>query len=229
MSSSLTRNFPIVLGEKPESLNSAPSSDHSEITEKAPSSCSDEFLVSRLCQGDTDALAPLFHRYSRVVRSIAFRILRDSFEADELVQEVFLQLQRKRSEFDAVRGTARVWILQIARNLAASRWRHLNSRRFYSRVDLEAADVSSSDGRNNWNGPVTVEHGFEKANLRQLFLFLSENQRRTLELFFCEGYTLDEIATEMGQSKGNIRHHYFRGLEKLRKEVFSRKPQPSAV
>ena len=119
MSSSLTRNFPIVLGEKPESLNSAPPSDHSEITEKAPSSCSDEFLVSRLCQGDTDALAPLFHRYARVVRCIAYRILRDSFEADELVQEVFLQLQRKRSDFDAVRGTVRVWILQIARNLAA--------------------------------------------------------------------------------------------------------------
>jgi RNA polymerase sigma-70 factor, ECF subfamily len=52
---------------------------------------------------------------------------------------------------------------------------------------------------------------------------LSENQRQTLRLHFMEGYTLDEIAAKLGQSRGNIKHHYFRGLDRLRKEIFGSK------
>lgn len=198
-----------------------------DLTDNAAKVLSDEFLI---CSSDFDAcITELFRRYAGVVRCVAYRILRDHFEADELVQDVFLQVQKKRSEFDAVKGTVRVWILQIARNLATSRWRYLNSRRFYTRLDSNSVDLISSDGRTGSKASTGVELEFEKAHLRQLFLLLSENQRKTLELFFCEGYTLDEIATELGQSKGNVRHHYFRGLEKLRKEVFCKKPQASAV
>lgn len=199
----------------------------SDLSANAAKVLSDEFLIS---SNDFDeCITELFCRYSRMVRRVAYRILRDPCEADELVQEVFLQMQCKRSEFNVVRGTARGWILQIARNLAISRWRYLKSRQFYKRVPLESVDLSSIDFRGSPNGHARVELQYEKAHLQQLFRLLSENQRRTLELFFCEGYTLDEIAAESGQSKGNVRHYYFRGLEKLRKEVFCKKPQSPAV
>ena len=49
------------------------------------------------------------------------------------------------------------------------------------------------------------------------------DQRQTLRLFFIEGYTLDEIAAKLGQSRGNVKHHYFRGLDRLRKQIFGGK------
>jgi RNA polymerase sigma-70 factor (ECF subfamily) len=55
-----------------------------------------------------------------------------------------------------------------------------------------------------------------------VFASLSVDQKQTLRLFFMEGYSLDEIAAKLGQSVGNVKHHYFRGLEKLRKELFGK-------
>ncbi len=67
-------------------------------------------------------------------------------------------------------------------------------------------------------------------DLQKVFGTLSEDQRTTLRLHFIEGYTLDEIAKMLGQTKGNVRHHSFRGLEKLRKQIFASKlPSTSAV
>jgi len=60
-------------------------------------------------------------------------------------------------------------------------------------------------------------------DLQKMFGTLSEDQQKTLRLHFIEGYTLDEIATMLGQTKGNIRHHSFRGLERLRKQIFAGK------
>jgi RNA polymerase sigma-70 factor, ECF subfamily len=56
--------------------------------------------------------------------------------------------------------------------------------------------------------------------LQNLMAGLSDNQQKTLRLYFFEGYTLDEIAAELGQTRENVRNHYFRGLEKLRKQIF---------
>jgi RNA polymerase sigma-70 factor (ECF subfamily) len=59
--------------------------------------------------------------------------------------------------------------------------------------------------------------------MQGVFEALSENQRQTLRLFFIEGYTLVEIAAKLGQSRGNVKHHYFRGLDRLRKQFFGGK------
>ena len=60
-------------------------------------------------------------------------------------------------------------------------------------------------------------------DLQKMFRTLSEDQQKTLRLHFIEGYTLEEIARMLGQTKGNIRHHSFRGLERLRKQIFDSK------
>jgi RNA polymerase sigma factor (sigma-70 family) len=68
-----------------------------------------------------------------------------------------------------------------------------------------------------------IDRILTELDLQKMFETLSEDQRKTLRLHFIEGYTLDEVAKMLGQSKGNVRHNSFRGLEKLRKQIFDSK------
>jgi RNA polymerase sigma-70 factor (ECF subfamily) len=174
--------------------------------------------------GSREALAVLFRRYARMARGVAYKVLRDPSEADELVQDVFLLVQRDSAKFDSSKGPARSWILQMAYRRAISRRRYLTSRHFYTRLDLEGVareliDPHTTIGQMEGS----IDEKFGNGALHRVFDELSENQRQTLCLFFVEGYTLDEIAAKLGQSRGNVKHHYFRGLERLRNELFGGK------
>jgi len=185
---------------------------------------SDENLMLAVCKGESDALARLFCRYARVVRGIAYRVLHDASEADDLLQDVFILIQSKCSLFDPTRGPARFWILQVAYRCALGRRRYLNSRHFYTHMDLADVENELSDcGNCNDGRQCGGDELLENSGLTKVFGGLSEDQRKTLRLFFVEGYTLPEIAEKLNQSHGNVKHHYFRGLEKLRKHVFNGK------
>jgi RNA polymerase sigma-70 factor (ECF subfamily) len=185
---------------------------------------SDEALIVQICEGSREALAILFRRYARLVRGVAYRVLRDASEADDLLQDVFLLVHRLCKTFDGSKGPAKFWILQMAYRRAISRRRYLSSRHFYSRLDLDETASELADPRTS-AGQLEDSIGgrLGSGGLNQVFEALSENQRQTLRLFFIEGYTFDEIAAKLGQSRGNVKHHYFRGLERLRKEFFGGK------
>ena len=191
----------------------------------------DEALLAQICQGGREALAILFRRYAHLVRGVAYRVLRETSEADDLLQDVFLLIHRLCKTFDSSKGSARFWILQMTYRRAISRRRYLNSRHFYTRVDLDDVETELADPRN----PATeIEESINarigNSSLSKVFEELSENQQQTLQLFFVEGYTFDEIAAKLGQTRGNIKNHYFRGLDRLRKHIFSGKlGQPGAV
>jgi RNA polymerase sigma-70 factor, ECF subfamily len=186
----------------------------------------DETLIIQICEGSREALASLFRRYARVVRAVAYRVLRDASEADDLVQDVFLLVHRNCNTFDSSKAPARFWILQMAYRRAISRRRYLTSRHFYSRLDLDGAASELADPRTKaLRFENSIDGTLGNGGLQRIFEALSENQRQTLRLHFFEGYTFDEIAVELGQSKGNIRHHYFRGLNTLRKQIFDAKLQ----
>jgi RNA polymerase sigma-70 factor (ECF subfamily) len=180
---------------------------------------SDEALIHRACDGDEEALSSLFRRFGRQVRGVAYRVLRDPSEADDLLQDVFILIQRLCTTFDASKGSARHWILQMAYRRAISRRRYLTSRRFYQWVGVDEAgelrDPHIEVDRINER----VDGALKMPALDEAFGNLSEDQRQTLRLYFFEGYALDEIAAKLGQSKGNVKHHYFRGLERLRKQI----------
>jgi RNA polymerase sigma-70 factor (ECF subfamily) len=184
-----------------------------------------------ICDGDKEALASLFRRYARVVRAVSYRVLRDTSEADDLLQDIFLLIHRLCGTFDSSKGSARFWILQMTYRRAISRRRYLTSRHFYTRVDLEDVETDLADPRNpaaEIRDSIGARIG--SVNLQKIFEELSENQQQTLQLFFVEGCTFDEIAEKLGQSRGNIKNHYFRGLERLRKHIFGGKlPGPRAV
>jgi RNA polymerase sigma-70 factor, ECF subfamily len=217
VSSSLTTRLPSFIGE-----TSTTAQVDIEGNFKNDTGGSDEALVDRVCTGDVNALASLFQRYSRVLRGVAYRVLKDAAEADDLLQDVFILIQRKCGLFDPSRGPARSWILQMAYHSALARRRYLNSRHFYTRVDLEDVENELSDRGNGNAGREDCDAGLlETSALNRAFDSLSDDQRETLRLFFVEGYTLPEIAVKLNQTHGNVKHHHFRGLEKLRKHGFN--------
>jgi RNA polymerase sigma-70 factor (ECF subfamily) len=193
-----------------------------ETMHAAPES-TDEFLMGRVQSGDKQALSVLYDRHARLVLSVGLRILRDTSEAQELVQDVFLYVFQKSQDFDPAKSKLRSWLVQIAYSRAFNKREYLLLRRFYDYLELD--DVFDSVP-SRFSAEKDVE-GFELRELLQAaFAALTDLQRATLEMFFWEGYSLREISARLQETHGNTRNHYYRGLEKLR-EVLSASLSPS--
>jgi RNA polymerase sigma-70 factor (ECF subfamily) len=170
-------------------------------------------LMAHLQAGCNDALTVLYDRYHRLVLSIALKIVRDPGEAEDVMQSVFLEIFRAVAQFDPAKGTTKVWILQYAYHRAINRKQHLNARNFYSQANLETVEnrvpeMVSTAGRFT---QVELKH-----LLRQGLATLSSPQKQVIELASSNGLSMKEIASKTGDSLLNVRHHYYRGLQKLR-------------
>jgi RNA polymerase sigma-70 factor (ECF subfamily) len=160
--------------------------------------------------GCHDALTVLFDRYHRLVFGVAFRIVRDSGEAEEIVQTVFLDIFRAAANFDHRKGMLRVWILQYAYHRAFHRKRHLLAIRFYRWDELESAMETGSNRALYGEKP-------EIARLAEEVLGgLKPRQRAVLEMTYYEGLTAEEIADRLGKSVHAVRHDLRRGIATLR-------------
>lgn len=191
--------------------------ESSSPTELTNTAATDEELLTQVGLGSKGSLALLFRRYRRTVLNVAQRILRDPSEAEDLCQEVFLLLFQKAKLFDASKGTAASWIIQIAYHRAMNRRQYLTFRQHYDAQELDEEQVSGSR-----QSPI-IDEITARTLLNRVLEQLSPDQRQTLELHFFEGYSLREIAEKTSQTLGNIRHHFYRGLERLRSNVFSQK------
>src|SRR5579863_2022869 len=177
---------------------------------------SDEQLIESIVAGRQDALAVLFDRYHRLVFDVAFRIVRDPGEAEEVVQTVFLDIYRAVANFDPAKGIPKVWILQYAYHRALHRKRHLVSNHFYRWEELEAA-VEVGVGR-SLKGELP-----EMVRLaEQMLERLKPRQRTVLEMTYYEGLTAEEIAQRLGVSTHIVRHDLHRGLGALREAIGKR-------
>ena len=206
--------------ERQRSISATENADTDSVTSLIDPS--DEVLMARVGDGDKEALACLFHRYARLVRAVGYKILRDDSEADDLLQDVFLFIHQKGRVFDSSKSSGRSWIVQMAYHRAIDRRRYLDSRHFYTQVDLEdVGSELSGPGMGAGRYENSIEELLGRVGLRKVFGVLSEIQRQTLGLHLLDGYTFEEIAVKLDQSRGNVKNHYFRGLEKLRKQIFS--------
>jgi RNA polymerase sigma-70 factor (ECF subfamily) len=176
----------------------------------------DDELMAHLQNGCHDALAILFDRYGRLVLSIALKIVRDSGEAEEVMQIVLMEIFKSAAQFDPTKGTTKMWILQYAYHRAINRKRDLNARRFYNQTDLEEI-------MNRMPETTPTLGGFTQTELKHLLQqglgTLNKPQKRVVELVGYEGLSMSEIADKTGDTLSNVRHHYYRGLQKLRSFV----------
>jgi len=172
----------------------------------------DEALMEQLQLGHNDALAVLFDRYARMVMNIALRILRDSGEAEDLMQSVFLEILRTAPQFDPAKGSAKLWLLQYAYHRSFNRRGHLALRGLYDIPELEREDNA---------GPISREFysffNLESSHLvREALRCLRGREREVLEMAFYEGLTMREISEKINETFDSVRHNYYRGIEKLR-------------
>ncbi len=173
----------------------------------------DEELVAKLAAGKTEALTILFERYNSLVFRIARRILRNDAEAEDTVQQVFLDLFRSVAKFDPEKGTFKVWLLMYAYHRALNHKRGLVTARFYELEDIEEVLRENTVGEKR-SFPFQPT---ESAHLvREVLEQIQPRQREVIELVYYEGCTAEEIASRTGDTAVVVRHNLYRGMEKAR-------------
>jgi RNA polymerase sigma-70 factor (ECF subfamily) len=174
---------------------------------------SDAALIGRLTQRDETALAALYDRYAAMLSSVLNRILRDAHAAEEILQDIFFQLWRNASQYDASRGSLPAWLMVIARNRAISQLRRRNP----AAGDELADNVAIS--------PVNIETAASQNQLMGQVKGVLENlpkeQRVAVELAYFEGLTHSEIAERTGDPLGTVKTRLRSALETLKRTLHS--------
>lgn len=160
----------------------------------------DATLIGRAARGDARGVEVLYDRHTPAIYALALRILRSPSEAEEVVQDTWVQLWRRASSFDPARGSAGAWILTMARSRAIDRYRSLSSRR---RVEegIEAHDAPA--GVPDAGAAVVSREQHER--VRAAFESLSPQHRRVLELAYFEGMSHSQIAHTLEAPLGTVK------------------------
>jgi len=177
----------------------------------------DEELMLALRDGCHDALAVLFERHSALAFRIARAILRDGGEAEETVQQVFFDLFRAVGQFNAERGSFKTWFLQFVYHRTINRRQHLQANRFYTFEELDERmpqELFRGAGR-----ALRFSAHETKRLVEQVLAVVQPRQRRTIELTYFEGLTVEEIAKKTGESPKVVENNLYRGLARLRGAV----------
>jgi RNA polymerase sigma-70 factor, ECF subfamily len=200
-------------GEFLESIN--PSDPNAEpLSPGARQRLPDDQLMACLKEGQNDALAVLFDRYQKLVLSIALKIVRDPGEAEDVTQTVFLDIYRAVAQFDPRKGNTKVWLMQYAYHRAINRRQYLHARDFYTSTELQEAALENRPM--NAHATFGLSSAETKELVRQSMAALSDTQKSVIEMASYEGLSMREIADRTGDSFVNVRHQYYRGLQKLR-------------
>src|SRR5678816_3535937 len=113
----------------------------------------DEDVMLQLREGNPNALPILFDRFHRLVLKIALRILRDPAEAEDVMQDIFLEIFNKADQFDPAKGSAKAWILQYAYHRSLSRRQYLTLRNFYNRHQMTELEITHTNSSAvSWRG-----------------------------------------------------------------------------
>jgi RNA polymerase sigma-70 factor (ECF subfamily) len=172
---------------------------------------SDAALIEKMVRRDETALEALYDRYAVMLTSVLIRILRDSQAAEEILQDIFYQLWRTASQFDASRGSLPGWLLVIARNRAISRLRHRNPAAGDELVE------------NTLAMPFNLESVISQQQLlgriKSVLEDLPAEQRAAVELAYFEGLTHSEIAQRTGDPLGTVKTRLRSALETIKRAV----------
>lgn len=174
----------------------------------------DRDLMRRVAARDGAAFARLFDRHAPVTLGLLQRILGARGEAEEVLQEVFLQIWMQADRYDGVRSTPRGWILMLARSRALDRLRRRESSRRREEIVGEEAEGAVSP-----LGTERLESLEVKRQVSSALGALSPDQRRCIELAFFEGLTHTQIAERLAAPLGTVKSRILLGMNKLRQAL----------
>lgn len=177
------------------------------VNSPPPSAQDDAALLSLVQKGDEGAMASLFDRYSKIVYSVALRVLRDPASAEDVLQEVFMQIWRNPNGFIATRGSLGGWLAVVARNRSIDALRR-------KRPSEQVDDMALAS---NYNLANEAERNSLMEKARGVIRLLPMEQRKTLEMAFFDGLTHSEIAEMTGDPLGTVKTRIRSALTSLRK------------
>ena len=175
-----------------------------------PAQNNDVELLEAIAAHDEAALAQLYDRYRAILFGLLMRILNNREEAEDVLQELFLQVWRRASDFDENRGRPFTWLVTMARSRGIDRLRALASRERVAvagaRDEAEIVSDAASDAF------LSEQRGLVTNALAQL----PDEQQQPLMLAYFEGLTQSEIAARLGAPLGTVKTRMRTGLMKLR-------------
>jgi RNA polymerase sigma-70 factor (ECF subfamily) len=191
-------------------------SDRDVADAMANQAAEDAALLTQIAGGDRQAMAALFDRYSGIVYSVALRILKDTGQAEDVMQDIFIQIWKKPDAFVSGRGSLGAWLVVVTRNRAIDT---LRRRRPTDSVDdvvlASSTDLATEAERNTLIGRV------------RLYLDqLPPEQRKSVEMAYFEGLSHSEIAEKTGDPLGTVKTRIRLALITLRKAMQSGGPIP---
>ncbi|HEX8776236.1 MAG TPA: sigma-70 family RNA polymerase sigma factor [Pyrinomonadaceae bacterium] len=170
----------------------------------------DSKLLHAVARGDEAALASLYDRYRLILFGLILRILHSRPEAEDILQDVFIQVWKTAGSFDDARGRPFTWLVTLARSRAIDRLRALGSRQRVADESVQAAPESISDSEAD--ALQSEQRGVVRAALREL----PAEQREALVLAYFEGLTQTEIAARLNAPLGTVKTRMRSGMIKLR-------------
>lgn len=175
----------------------------------------DALLLTRVAEGSREAFARLYDRFSSPLYGAAMQILRDTAEAQDVVQDAFLTLWEKAATFESSRGSAFSWAVTLVRNRAIDRVR-MRRRRSELLAESAPEDLGYLAGALQAGGDENATLGDQARAVRAAVATLPPEQQRALELAFFGGLTQEEIARKLREPLGTVKARIRRGLMKLR-------------
>jgi len=166
-------------------------------------------LLDRVRRGDEQAMAVLYERYSKIVYSVALRVLRDSASAEDVLQDVFLGVWRRPESFISARGSLGGWLAVVARNRSIDMLRR-------KRPSLQVEEVYLASP---FDLADEAERNILMQRARAVIMHLPLEQRKTLEMAYFDGLTHSEIAEITGDPLGTVKTRIRNALLSLRKEL----------
>ena len=171
-------------------------------------------LLQRVAQGDRVSFETLYDRFSGVLFSTAYRVLNNQEAAEDVLQDVFIQIWEKAPLYDSALGKPMTWAVTLTRNKAIDRLRSTVRRhRLQDDVEREAETFEQFDDRSSFDA---VAEGETNQIVRDAIQKLSKDQREAIELAFFSSLTQTEIAERLHEPLGTIKARIRRGMMKLR-------------
>jgi RNA polymerase sigma-70 factor (ECF subfamily) len=168
-------------------------------------------LIQQVAKQDRDAFSQLYDRFSTLVFTLAMRMLKARSDAEDLLQEVFVQVWRQAQNYSAERGSPEAWIINIARSRAIDKIRSI--RRMQKSFVLTDDPARAESSENVESSAVESE---TRLTMNSALANLPDTQRQVLELAYFDGLTQSEIADRLAEPLGTVKTRMRSGIQKLR-------------
>jgi RNA polymerase sigma-70 factor (ECF subfamily) len=174
-------------------------------------------LIQKVANQDRDAFSQLYDRFSTLVFTLAMRMLKVRSDAEDLLQEVFVQVWRQAENYSAERGSPEAWIINIARSRAIDKIRSIRRMEKSFVLTDDPARAESSE-----NVESSAAESETRLMMNSVLANLPQTQRKVLELAYFDGLTQTEIAERLAEPLGTVKTRMRSGIQRLREIVSSR-------